>query len=194
MAIPEIEGIDYTIKEYLKFVHHIQAAVTRLNTSNNSSNEWSPHTVELAIWTHYIVSDYKPELLESLTENGNSINHQNGDSVGAETSDESNQGPINGNSKLDDVLDENTTTSFTEDSMDKPSPPVIPNEETCDSVVSESTNDSTSVVTSSLKRPLASDEDDSSSLTNEESSNNVDEEQPTSKKSKIENSADKWPH
>lgn len=31
MAIPDIEGIDYTTKEYLKFVHHIQATVERLN-------------------------------------------------------------------------------------------------------------------------------------------------------------------
>jgi hypothetical protein len=31
MAIPEIEGIDYTTKEYLKFVQHIQATVERLN-------------------------------------------------------------------------------------------------------------------------------------------------------------------
>lgn len=31
MAIPEIEGIDYTIKEYLNFVQHIQNTVERLN-------------------------------------------------------------------------------------------------------------------------------------------------------------------
>lgn len=31
MAIPEIEGIDYTTKEYLKFVQHIQSTVERLN-------------------------------------------------------------------------------------------------------------------------------------------------------------------
>jgi hypothetical protein len=31
MAIPEIEGIDYTTKEYLKFVQHIQTTVERLN-------------------------------------------------------------------------------------------------------------------------------------------------------------------
>lgn len=31
MAIPEIEGIDYTTKEYLKFVQHIQNTVQRLN-------------------------------------------------------------------------------------------------------------------------------------------------------------------
>lgn len=31
MAIPEIEGIDYTTKEYLNFVQHIQQTVERLN-------------------------------------------------------------------------------------------------------------------------------------------------------------------
>lgn len=30
-AIPDIEGIDYTAKEYLNFVEHIQNAVERLN-------------------------------------------------------------------------------------------------------------------------------------------------------------------
>lgn len=62
MAIPEIEGIDYTTKEYLKFVNHIQTAVERLNKLD-SKFSWSPHKVELAIWTHYIVSELKPELL-----------------------------------------------------------------------------------------------------------------------------------
>lgn len=31
MAIPEIEGIDYTTKEYMNFVSHIQNAAQRLN-------------------------------------------------------------------------------------------------------------------------------------------------------------------
>jgi hypothetical protein len=31
LAIPDIEGIDYTTKEYLKFVSHIQAVAERLN-------------------------------------------------------------------------------------------------------------------------------------------------------------------
>lgn len=65
MAIPEIEGIDYTTKEYLKFVNHIQQAVERLNKTAHDSVSWSPHKVELAIWTHYIVSELKPELLSS---------------------------------------------------------------------------------------------------------------------------------
>lgn len=36
MAIPEIEGIDYTTKEYLNFVQHIQQTVERLNAEGKS--------------------------------------------------------------------------------------------------------------------------------------------------------------
>lgn len=140
MAIPEIEGIDYTTKEYLNFVQHIQATVNRLNSemvaadaaaaaakisdddenalpettkpddderrrtgeddddkknstdeddseatpTNNAkaknktegtngtaevapdSKRWSPHQVELALWTHYVASDLRPDLLHGL--------------------------------------------------------------------------------------------------------------------------------
>ncbi|XP_044731526.1 uncharacterized protein LOC123294532 [Chrysoperla carnea] len=197
MAIPEIEGIDYTTKEYLKFVSHIQSTVDRLNDSLNTK-EWSPHTVELALWTHYIVSEYKPELLQSISENGsNNTLHQNGDSVGAETSDESNQGPpLNGKMPTLDQLDD--ATSFTEDSLDKPSPSIIANEETNDSVVSESTNDSTSVPHNNInsinnKRPAADMLDESSLNTNEESNNSTQEvdDEPVNKKNKIEDIGDK---
>lgn len=139
MAIPEIEGIDYTTKEYLKFVNHIKSVVDRLKREDHKMS-WSPHKVELAIWTHYIVTKLKPELLSNVgIENGNSLVHSNGDLLDATTSDESNQGPMNGKSA---VLDDDTTTSFTEDSMDKPSSPIMANDETNDSIVSDSTNDS----------------------------------------------------
>ncbi|KAJ8945258.1 hypothetical protein NQ318_016678 [Aromia moschata] len=80
---------------------------------------------------------------------------QNGDSLDTTTSDESNQGPINGKT----IIDEDTTTSFTDNS-----PPSLDqeNEETNDSVVSESTKDSiVSEDSNSLgdytKRPLEED-------------------------------------
>ncbi|KAL1130459.1 hypothetical protein AAG570_011707 [Ranatra chinensis] len=83
MAIPEIEGIDYTTKEYLNFVAHIQTAVQRLNSQIVDCNSsWSPHRVELALWTHFVASELQPELLDSIpngttpttnhTTNGNS--------------------------------------------------------------------------------------------------------------------------
>lgn len=66
------------------------------------------------------------------------------------------------------VMDDDTTTSFTEDSLDKPSTPIIANEETNDSIVSDSTNDSSTADFN--KRPL---DDDSNS-----------EDQPSNKKLK----------
>lgn len=71
MAIPEIEGIDYTTKEYLKFSQHIRNTCDRLNkpTSTSATSPhadtitWTPHKVELAVWTHFIVSEMKPGLL-----------------------------------------------------------------------------------------------------------------------------------
>ncbi|CAH1284204.1 unnamed protein product [Diabrotica balteata] len=145
MAIPDIEGIDYTTKEYLKFANHIKSVAERLNKAAEESQRsdavrWSPHKVELALWTHYVVSEHKPELLSSIfagspLENGNAVPkpvvHQNGDSIDPATSDESNQGPLNGKTILDE---DTTTTSFTDNSP----PSLDQNEETNDSVVSGS--------------------------------------------------------
>ncbi|CAG9767414.1 unnamed protein product [Ceutorhynchus assimilis] len=164
MAIPDIEGIDYTTKEYLKFVQHIESVSQRLNADAGSSTRWSPHKVELAIWTHYVVSDLKPELLDDVTiENGNTIPpaltalHQNGDSLDADstiTSDESNSAggvpALNGKSTTSvpaGALDEDTrdtTTSFAD--TDNGSPLISADDlgENSASVssVSESTKDS----------------------------------------------------
>lgn len=69
MAIPEIEGIDYTTKEYLNFVQHIQTTVERLNAETAGGGgdpKWSPHRVELALWAHYVANDLSPELLDEM--------------------------------------------------------------------------------------------------------------------------------
>uniref|UniRef100_A0A182Y3Q8 Uncharacterized protein n=1 Tax=Anopheles stephensi TaxID=30069 RepID=A0A182Y3Q8_ANOST len=133
MAIPEIEGIDYTTREYMNFVQHIQTTTDRLNrechpadcvpeqptgsvkgtgngtaakddntddSSSGTSDEddslsatpakknkpntskpglkahekkWSPHKVELALWTHYVASELQPDLLEHIPANGKSV-------------------------------------------------------------------------------------------------------------------------
>uniref|UniRef100_A0A182JI50 Uncharacterized protein n=2 Tax=Anopheles atroparvus TaxID=41427 RepID=A0A182JI50_ANOAO len=155
MAIPDIEGIDYTAKEYLKFVKHIQQTMERLNlevesngaagdpatddsisapdetadaaTSANSNGaaadtsaatgsttttptedapaepttpaaskakgaeaangtaetkpkKWSAHSVELALWTYYVLFDHRPELLRGIPGTNNGVAAaQNGD-------------------------------------------------------------------------------------------------------------------
>lgn len=59
MAIPDIEGIDYTAKEYLNFVQHIQATVNRLNSETDTNNtSWSAHRyAQYIIFTHSFVLD-----------------------------------------------------------------------------------------------------------------------------------------
>lgn len=112
-------------------------------------------------------------MFKGITENGKSIPvplHQNGDSLdAATTSDESNQGPLNNGKSA--VLDEDTTTSYTEDSLDKPSF-IAANEETNDSVISDSTNDSSAAVPDFNNK--RSQDDDS----------NTSEDQPSSKRIK----------
>lgn len=85
----------------------------------------------------------KPELLDGIpgvTENGKTHSASNGDAT--EPSDDSNQDTAVVNGKepatIDPAaIDENsTTTSFTEDSMDKPATPITA------AVASEDTNDS----------------------------------------------------
>ncbi|XP_013199965.1 uncharacterized protein LOC106142662 [Amyelois transitella] len=145
-AIPEMEGIDYTAKEYLNFVNHIKTVCDRLNKEQNGcGKKWSPHMVELALWTHNIVSDLQPELLgkkPSLT-----APPTNGGSP--LPSDESNlEPPTNGNGKLGpDSVNEDTTTSCTEDSMDaKAASPATP--------ASPSDNSDSAFSTPRAKRPI----------------------------------------
>jgi len=65
LSMPDIEGIDYTMKEYMKYVEKTRQCVERLNASSEG-NTWTPHRVELAVWTHYVAYDLKPELLNDL--------------------------------------------------------------------------------------------------------------------------------
>jgi hypothetical protein len=51
MAIPEIEGIDYTTKEYLKFVQHIQTTVERLN---KESEYWTVPSFAVHIFQYFM--------------------------------------------------------------------------------------------------------------------------------------------
>jgi len=63
LAMPDIEGIDYTMKEYIKLVEKTKECVERLNSQGG---DWTPHKVELAVWTHYVSRDIKPELLDDM--------------------------------------------------------------------------------------------------------------------------------
>ncbi|XP_069691100.1 uncharacterized protein Amun isoform X2 [Periplaneta americana] len=195
MAIPEIEGIDYTTKEYLNFVQHIQATVQRLNKETNNGT-WNPHQVELALWTHYVASEMKPELLDSIpnpTENGTSHHEQkNGDSnlkpqEPDQSSDESTQDSTNG--KHPAAAMDDTTTSFTEDSLDKPSTPTaVPpgDENTNDSITTSdsATNDSTAIASAIVACNKRDEEASTKAETEEETTSSLEE--PPTKKTKVD--------
>merc|ERR550539_988642 len=63
LSMPEGEGIDYTMKEYMKLVEKTNKCVERLNAQGG---DWNPHKVELAVWAYYILREHRPELLEDL--------------------------------------------------------------------------------------------------------------------------------
>merc|ERR1712127_1176537 len=63
LSLEDTEGIDYTMKEYMKLVAKTQQCVDRLN---EQGGEWTPHKVELAVWTHYVARDLKPEILADM--------------------------------------------------------------------------------------------------------------------------------
>jgi len=84
MAIPDIEGLDYTAKEYLKYVQHIRTVVDRLNAENQNS-AWSPHRVELALWAHFVARKLEPSLLDDIpgleAEEGEKLTKENGKTI-----------------------------------------------------------------------------------------------------------------
>merc|ERR1719461_920162 len=61
LSMPEVEGIDYTMKEYMKLVEKTKECVDRLNAQGG---DWNPHKVEMAVWTYYILREFKPDVLE----------------------------------------------------------------------------------------------------------------------------------
>jgi len=67
LSMPEIEGIDYTMKEYLKLVDKTNKCVERLNAEGGN---WTPHKVELTVWTHYVMREFKPELFDDMPSRG----------------------------------------------------------------------------------------------------------------------------
>jgi len=91
LALPEVDCLDYTMKEYMRMTEHVNTCVERLNSQQDGGEEWTPHKVELAVWTHYIANELKPELLEEKPSSNPSSKSapvaENGSAAAEETSD-----------------------------------------------------------------------------------------------------------
>ncbi|XP_043200541.1 uncharacterized protein LOC122369683 isoform X1 [Amphibalanus amphitrite] len=84
-ATQEVEGsIDYTNKEYLRMVQHVQNACERL--ARNGNAEWTPHRIEQVVFAHHVIVNNKPELLQGMpgfTANGEANGAGDGKENGA---------------------------------------------------------------------------------------------------------------
>jgi len=65
LATPGVEASDYTHTEFVNFATQITSAADRLNTAD-PDGKWTPHSVELTLWVHYLSKDYKPSILKNL--------------------------------------------------------------------------------------------------------------------------------
>jgi len=63
LSMPEVEGIDYTMKEYMKLVEKTKECVERLNAQGG---DWTPHKVELTVWSFFVLRENKPHVLDDL--------------------------------------------------------------------------------------------------------------------------------
>ena len=112
LSMPDIEGIDYTMKEYLKLVEKTKECVERLNSQGG---KWTRHTVELAIWTHYKAQNIKPELLDDMPglDANKSLNKYSGSPVNGE--EEAVNGNKDGGSSSSEKNDEDSCDSVVEE-------------------------------------------------------------------------------
>ncbi|XP_053655462.1 uncharacterized protein Amun [Cherax quadricarinatus] len=157
LAIPEIEGIDYTTKELLNFVEQLKVAANRLN-KEASSTTWNPHKVEMALWAHFVVAELKKELLDDMpggsTATGPSSTQQpteNGDSKSVSPQKAKNGGPVpeESNDSMDSAFanKENLTanTNGTSDAENSRASVILNCEDTNDSMaVSEAPSEALS--------------------------------------------------
>ena len=82
LSMPEVEGIDYTMKEYIKLVEKTKECVERLNAQGEywvvqcywdnqltvcpPGGDWTPHKVELTVWSFFVLRENKPHVLDDL--------------------------------------------------------------------------------------------------------------------------------
>nr|XP_054762823.1 uncharacterized protein LOC129269356 [Lytechinus pictus] len=82
LPIPGLSPLAYTEAAYKRYAVEVQDCVKRLK-KEDSSGEWTPHKVELALWTHYMACKLDPSVLE--TKNGPSNKRKStGDGDGEE--------------------------------------------------------------------------------------------------------------
>ena len=63
--MPDADEVDYTMKEYNNMVAEISKCIARLNSQGGS---WTPHKVDMALYSYCILYQHKPDLLKGMPE------------------------------------------------------------------------------------------------------------------------------
>lgn len=80
-STPGIEASDLSISEYLNYVDQTNICVERLKALDQTTG-WTPHKVELAVWTYYQAKQYNSNLLDSMPmANGKNVVNEQSDDV-----------------------------------------------------------------------------------------------------------------
>lgn len=205
MAIPEIEGIDYTTREYMNFVQHIQATTDRLNeevhgpvSSSNAdgSNDedsgdvpkiqkkWSPHNVELALWTHYVARELQPELLDDMpaategSKNSYSRNPTAATKTASTTTTNGASLPSSGNNTIEEPSDEsNLETELGKATSDESSKDNKYNDSLDECTKSEDSLEKPSTTTATIRNNNSDEVNDSDSQSSAKRSTTYDDEE-----------------
>ena len=103
LSMPDVEDVDYTMKEYNKMVEEIKKCIVRLNSQGGS---WTAHKVDMAIFSYYILREHKPHLLKDMPDDfeisGSSLAKENvsengqNNTEGSENSKEDTEGSDDG--------------------------------------------------------------------------------------------------
>jgi hypothetical protein len=65
LSTPGVEANDYTVAEFVNYAEQIKNLCTRIKEID-PEGKWTPHKMELALWTHYVSRELKPTLLEDM--------------------------------------------------------------------------------------------------------------------------------
>jgi len=193
MAIPEIESIDYTTKELLKYVEQLRKAAERLN-SQGGSVKWNAHQVEKALWAYVVLKDLKSDHLNEMpgfanstalpTENGDSTEHVKEKNGATHIPEESNDSIDSAMANKENLTSNTNGTSDVEDSRAS----ILSNcEDTNDSLaVSEAPSEPVSEAPSETVSEASEDRPSSTTTPIPEAISQSDDLEPAQKKLKLD--------
>ncbi|XP_033102570.1 uncharacterized protein LOC117105517 [Anneissia japonica] len=87
LEIPGLAPLNYNAKQFDKYMQSIQECVERLN-KQDPEKKWTPHTVELTLWTNYVANKLDPTILEEKSKKRKSTENS-GDEVQTKKNKES---------------------------------------------------------------------------------------------------------